>query len=41
MFAPDENTRFFALVITTAPISGCEADALEDVVQLDVDTEVV
>jgi hypothetical protein len=42
MFAPEQNTRFFALVMTTAPTSGCsKADALHDVVQLDVDAQVV
>ena len=42
MLAPDENTRSLALVTTTVRDLGMlEADAVQRVVELDVDAEVV
>ena len=42
MFAPEQKMRSLPLVTTTARTSGMlEADALQRVVQLDVDAEVV
>ena len=41
MLAPEQNTLSRALVITTADFGVLEADAVDGVVQLDIDAEVI